>query len=168
MVSGALNQRQMRAVLGLLGVIAVCLVLLVAGLAFGGLWLSRSMTRLTGRSPLSAPGAEQQASKVSVDASELANRQDAVARELEQVVAQTQKDLADLEQRRKALSDTAGGPLKKLDTTIRMNQLLSDELAVLLKNLSGVESSIAHAARPLPAERRLARPAQRQARTPSP
>lgn len=146
--SPAFTARQYRTLVALLGGIAALLLLLVLGLGAGGLYALKTVRTLTGRQGV------QETER------DVAARQAAFQKELGEYGESTLATLDGFKQRRAALEDTSGGPLKKIELTVRLNQLMADELLVMLRTLAGLEVSVAHGARPLPTERPAARARQ--------
>lgn len=153
--SSAVTERQFRILAALLGGIALLLVLLLAALVVGGISAAHALASLTPGAHPGGPVARAEQTEV-----ELTERQRGFERQVSGVGERTLKDVDGFAARRQALSDASGGPLKKLDTTIRLNQLLSDEMLALLRNLSGMEEAIARGARPLPEQRGLEHPGE--------
>jgi hypothetical protein len=145
-----LHRRDLRRVVILLGAIAALLLLLLGGLVAGALWGARALAAVT---PVADPGAQMR----QVTA-ELAHRQAVLDHELEAVAAHALHDVEGFRARRAALEDVSGGPLKKMDTVVRLNQLMAEEMLTLIVNTAGMERAIAQASRPLPVEREVAYP----------
>lgn len=146
------STRRFRILVALLSAISVLLLLVLAALVAGGLYAAHVVSALTPRGAQGGPVALAKQAET-----ELTQRQQRFEHQLTDVGDGTLKELGGFSTRREGLSDTSGGLLKKLDTTIRLNQLLADEMLVLLKNLSQMEKVVAHGAQPLPEQRDLER-----------
>jgi SMC interacting uncharacterized protein involved in chromosome segregation len=161
----ALNESQRaQRMIRLLTTLVVLVALLVVGLGAGAALAFREYARMraavqhvTGEEQLAS--LQEKLGRTLDLASELTQRQEALASGLESRANQSLKSLEALKRQREELSAIAKGPIDKMEQMIRINQLMADEMLLLLHHVTLTQASLAEAMRPLPTQREVAPPA---------
>ena len=156
---GRAARRGDRTVVTLLCIITALLVMLVVGLgvaAYGGYRVYRQAeATITSQQRQLARDLAATSATSREFLRELDTRQRTLGHGLDGRARATLADLDRLAARRSALSAIPADPLGKLDATIRLNQLVADELLVLTRHLADSTGIAGRGLRPLPAQARL-------------
>ncbi len=92
---------------------------------------------------------------------DVTRRQQAVSEALLARADKTQKKLAELEQRKKAIGPPKGGPIARLNQMTEMMGVMTDQMALLTGHLADTQERLAKGLRPLPAQKEIAGQARR-------
>ena len=149
MTDGTTSTHHARAIIGLLIGIAVLLAVQVGELTYGAYAALQKAQALKDEAG-GAQGASAAARRAS---EELTQRQDAIAASLAEITRRTSAEIKVLKERRKALEDISGGPLKKAEVALNMTLLMSDMMFTMMDNIVGEEQVMAKGVRPLPTQR---------------
>jgi hypothetical protein len=147
-----------RWVIGLLAAITVLLVLLLAGLGVGAWVLTSEYHRLEAALGAQSRSLTAQIGTFAATAKEVSHettrRQDVLGDGLVHQSRLTLAKVRELEGRRRSLTPIPKGPLEKLDRSIQLNQLMSDELLLLLTHLAETQATLGERTEPLPAQKK--------------
>ncbi|MFN7135042.1 MAG: hypothetical protein ACK4N5_23400, partial [Myxococcales bacterium] len=142
-----------RTVHRLLVVIAALLAVQVGALAAAGIWGWVTLQRLEARLGTSGEQALASVERAASLAGELTQRQTNLSAGLAGAGRRSLEKLEAIRERRQRLDGVASGMIDKLEQTIRIQQLMADELIVMIELLGDSVRTAGNGLRPLPTQR---------------